>query len=309
MTKDKVLITGAAGFIGHAVRRVLESRGTPTVAIDRLPRTEEGYPNIVCDLTDIHRLHAIAAEYPIGAIIHCGAHSGPMVARDNPHSMVDVNIGGTANLLEVARIHKISRFVYSSSASVYGNTPRGPVPEDVALSPTSVYAGSKAAGEQLVASYARQFGVDGVSLRLSWVYGPRRATDCVIRTMIENAINGVKTRMTFGKDFHRQFIHVNDAAAALVAALDRQFLPRQTYTVTGGTYATLGEVGEIVRRVLPHADIDLQPGNDREDDIQERFDISAAIRDLDYRPIVSLEEGVKTYADWLVTRSKPAIAA
>jgi UDP-glucuronate 4-epimerase len=299
MAQRAMLITGGAGFLGNAVCALLESRGTPVVAIDRIAATENDRKIVLCDITDIHRLHALVAEHEIGGIVHCGAYSGPMVARNNPHSMVQVNIVGTANVLELARIHQIPRFVYCSSASAYGNTPEGPVPEDVAMHPTSVYGASKVAGEQLVASYSRQYGVDGVSLRLSWVYGPRRSTDCIIRTMIEDALRRRPTRIPFGRDFYRQFIHVQDAAAALVAALDLQRLPRRSYTVTGGSYVTLGEVGDIVRRVLPQADILLEPGPDPVDDLQRCFDISAAMNDLGYKPSLSLEQGIRSYATWL----------
>jgi len=302
MSEPTILVTGAAGLLGNAVRDLLETSGQRVLPIDRISRTEEGRPIIACDLTDVHRLHALALENRITGIVHCGAHSGPMVARDNPHSMVQVNIVGTANVLEIARIHG-ARFVFCSSTSVYGNTPEGLVPEDVPLFPTSVYGASKVAGEQLVSAYGRQYGVDGVSLRLSWVYGPRRTTDCIVRTMIEDALAGRPTRKPFGRGFHRQFIHVEDAARALVTALRTPNLPRQTYNVTGGTYLTLGEIGGIVRRVLPQAEIELGEGPDPVDDMQHRFDVSAVERDLRFRPEISLEQGVRAYAAWLQSRT------
>lgn len=294
-----VMVTGAAGFIGSAIWERLETRGTPVLPIDRDAQSAAGRQVISCDVTDIHRLHALAAENKIVGILHCGAFSGPMVAQDTPHAMVQVNIVGTANLLELARIHRIPRFVFCSSASVYGNTPSAPVPEDIALSPTSVYGASKAASEQLVVAYHRQFGVDGVSLRLAWVYGPRRKTDCIIRTMLVDALARRPTRVPFGRDFYRQFIHVDDAAMALVAALDRRDLPRSTYTITGGSNVTLQEIGDIVRNVVPGADIELELGPDPIDTNQETFDISAARRDLDYRPKITLEEGIAKYAAWI----------
>lgn len=298
-----ILVTGAAGLVGNAVRRRLEAQGRKVAAIDLTDRTREGLPLIACDLTDIHRLHAIAAEHPIEGIVHCGAHSGPMVARDNPYSMVQVNIVGTANVLELARIHKARRLVFCSSTSAYGDTPEGPVPEDVPLRPTSVYGASKVASEQLVWSYWRQFGVDALALRLSWVYGPGRTTDCVIRTMIEDALADRPTRMPFGADFHRQFIHVEDAVSALLLALDVEAPPRRVYTVTGDSYLTLGEVGTVVKRVLPRADIDLATGPDPVDEIHRRFDISAARRDLGYAPAFDLETGIRSYAEWIAARN------
>ncbi|MGA2794002.1 MAG: NAD(P)-dependent oxidoreductase [Roseiarcus sp.] len=308
MEGQVVLVTGAAGLVGNAIRLRLERRGTTVLPIDRVAHTRDGNATLVCDVNDVHRLHALAAEYSISGVVHCGAYSGPMVARDNPTSMIRVNIVGTANILELARIHHVPRVVFCSSASVYGNTDGGPVPEDVPLFPTSLYGASKVASEQLVASYARQYGVDGVSIRLSWIYGPWRTTDCVIRTMIEDALEERPTNMPFGRDFHRQFIHVDDAVDALIAALDTPNLPRLAYTVTGGSYVTLAEVADIVRRVLPQANIHLESGAAPLDDVQQEFDISAAARDFGFRPAISLEEGIRRYAEWLIAR-KARVAA
>lgn len=304
MNRDTVLVTGSRGLIGGAVQTLLEERGTRVIPIDLSPRAEEGRRTVECDITDIHRLHAIVAGQHVGGIIHCGAYSGPMVARDNPYAVVRVNVVGTANILEIARIHNIKRIVFCSSTSAYGSTPPGLVPEDVTLSPSSVYGASKVAGEQLVTAYSKQHGVDGVSLRLSWVFGPNRTTDCLIRTLIQDALAGRPARQPFGRSFHRQYIHVDDAARALVAALDRPRLPRHAYTVTGGTYHTLAEIGDVVRRIFPGADITFGEGPDPVDDVQSQFDISAAARDLDFRPSVGLEEGMRSYAEYLKSRGK-----
>jgi UDP-glucuronate 4-epimerase len=304
MSADKlgvILVTGAAGLIGNAVRMRLEASGRAVVPLDIVNRSRDGKPILVCDLRDIHRLHIITQNRRIEGIIHCGAHSGPMVARDNPYSMVEVNIVGTANVLELARVHnKAARFVYCSSTSVYGSGARTePVPEDVALFPLTVYGASKVASEQLVASYASQFGLDGVSLRLSWVYGPGRTTDCVIRTMITDALAGTPTRIPFGQGFYRQYIHVDDVVSALVCALEVSELSRRVYTVTGGRYLTFDEIAAIVKGILPNADIELGFGPDPKDGVQPRFDISAAERDLGFRPSLTFEQGVKQYTAWL----------
>jgi UDP-glucuronate 4-epimerase len=294
------MVTGAAGLIGNAVRAKLEASGRSVVPIDLVSRTEEGRPLLVCDIRDVHRLHSIAARHMLTGIIHCGAYSGPMVARDNPYAMVQVNVVGTANILELARILGGVRVVYCSSTSVYGSAQRiEPVSEDVALFPVSVYGASKVAGEQLLSTYASQFNLDGVSLRLSWVYGPRRTTDCIIRTMIANALAGEPTRIPYGRGFHRQYIHVDDAANALIAALDRPNPPRRIYSITGGTYLTFDEIADTVKRVLPKAEIELAPGSDPDDGVQPRFDISAAERELGFRPTLTFEAGVRQYAEWL----------
>lgn len=299
-----VLVTGAAGLIGNAVRQQLERRGDWVIAVDRIGQTEDGNKLIVCDVSDVHTLHGLATKHAIDAIIHCGALSGPMVARDNPFAMVGVNIVGTANLLELARIHGIARLVNCSSTSVYGDVQSSePVKEDVALKPQSVYGASKVAGEQLVATYKSQFGVDGVSLRLSWVYGPRRSTDCVIRTMIENAIHDRPTVLPYGGGSFRQYIFVDDAARALIAACDCPNLPRSAYSVTGGTNLSFEQIAAAVTDVYPEAKISLAPGPDPDDGVQPPFDVSAIRHDVGFAPAICFAQGVRLYAEWLELRA------
>jgi|SRR5579863_3392945 len=297
-SKPPILVTGAAGLVGNKVRQLLEERGDVVLAIDRIVRAEIFGPVKECDLADVHRLHELARD-GLQGVIHCGAHSGPMIVRDNPVSMVQTNIVGTANVLEVARVYRAKRFVYCSSTSAYGPTGPGPVSEEAPMHPSTVYGASKVAGEQLVTTYALQYGLNGVSLRLSWVYGPRRNTDCMIRAMITDAQARQPTRIPYGRDIPRQYIYVEDAARALVAAFDKATLPQRVYTATGGSYKTLGEIADIVRQILPQAVIEFGAGVDPDDDIQQEFDISAAKRDFGYLPRYDLHAGIREYANWL----------
>jgi len=199
----------------------------------------------------------------------------------------------------LARVIGGVRVVFASTATAYGTTPIGPVPEATVMEPDSMYGASKAASEQVLNAYKRQFGVDTVSLRLTWVYGPRRMTACEIRQMLTDAQEGRLTRFPCGRDVPRQYVHVDDAADAMVAALDRPNLPLQAYNISGGSCLTLSEVAETVMKVVPGARVEVDPGNDPGGMWQERFDISAAERDLGYVPKISLEEGVKSYFKWL----------
>lgn len=162
-----ILLTGAAGFLGDAVRAELDRLGKAVLPVDRLPQAASGRPVEVCDLADIHRMHALVRYRQIGCIIHAGGISGPMLARDDPHGIIRANVDGTANLLELTRIHRIHRFIFCSSAGVYGATQGAPVRESAPLQPRDTYSASKAAAEHLVAAYAHQFGIDAVSLRFS----------------------------------------------------------------------------------------------------------------------------------------------
>lgn len=297
-----ILVTGAAGFLGDAVCTELERLGHQVLPLDRLPRAVSGRATMICDLGDVHRMHALVRHETVSCIIHCGGVSGPMLARQDPLGIIRANIDGTANMLELARIHGIGRFIYCSSAGVYGATHGGPVRESDTLRPTDVYGASKAAGEHLVAAYAGQFGLDAVSLRFCWIYGPHRTTDCVIRTMLLDALARRSTVLPYGQGFPRQFVHIDDAARAVLAALHHPRPPQSSYSITGDSYLSLDLLANMVRQVFDDADIVLAEGPDPQDVVQHPFDITAARRDLDYDPNVTLGDGIRRYADWL--RSK-----
>lgn len=299
MTEKTHFVTGASGLVGRAVVEALAARGDRIIAIDRTAGSIAGADVIACDLKDVHRLHALAACADLDSIIHCGAYSGPMVARDNPFDLVAVNVTGTANMIEIARIAKVRRFINCSSVSVYGSTTGGPVTEAVHLAPSTVYGATKLAAEALVTAYAREHGVDAASFRLSWVYGPNRTTPCLLRRMIDDAVAGRATDVPWGANFYRQYIHADDAATGLIAALDVECLSGRVFNLTGGSFQTLAETAALVRKVIPGARISLGDGPDPGDDIQHEFDITAARTELGYEPRVTLERGIELFASAL----------
>ena len=288
-----VLVTGAAGLVGRALVRQLAAAGRDVLAIDRAATTIGGVSVRALDLTDVHGLHALASGHKISGILHCGAISGPMVGKEKPFSIVETNIVGTANMLELARIHGISRFVFCSSLSVYGSTDGAPIDDTTPPRPSTVYAASKVASEQLVNAYSREHGLDGVSLRLSWIYGPERTTACFIRRVIEAGLAGETLELPYGRGFPRQYIHVEDAAAALILALDTPALPRREYNISGDRIDTLDSVAELIRPHFPAGRVELAEGRDPDDDHQGKMDIEAARRDLRYAPAIDLPEGIR----------------
>jgi nucleoside-diphosphate-sugar epimerase len=301
VTSKSILVTGANGLIGYAVATELARQGRSVIGLVRIRpvRDECNFDTYEGDLTDIHRLHSLFKAHSIDGIIHSAAVSGPMLARDNPYALCLTNIMGTANILETARINGVRRIVYTSSTAAYGDTPRGPIKEETPLRPKNVYGATKASSEHLLRAYAVQHNFEGVSLRIAWVFGPRRRTDCLIRTMIEDALEGRPTRLGWGLGFYRQYIYVDDVVSATIAALDAPSLRQEVYNVTGGTDLTIDQVAEAVHSVLPGAEIHLSPGPDPVDTIQGEFDISAIKRDLGFSPCFSLKQGIQAYHRWI----------
>ena len=294
-----VLITGSAGLVGHAVRRRLEADHVPVLPVDRDARSHDGIDQVPCDVTDRAAVTALFRRYQVTAVVHCGGVSGPMVSADDPRTIVEVNVGGTANLLEAARRRQVSRFVYCSSIAAYGLTPPGPVAESAPLRPLDVYGATKASGEHLVSAYRVEHGVPGVSLRLSTVFGPRRRTDCLIRSLLLDAAAGRRTRVPVAADAPQQYLPVDDAAAAVLAAL-RVPQVGDAYNVTGDTLLTVEQVVEIVRRVDPRVEAEpaaADPAGAAR--WPSRLDIGAAARDLGYRPDGDLAAAVAGYRSWL----------
>lgn len=291
---ETVLLTGAAGLIGGAVASRLRSAGVAFVGIDRTSAMVDGNQVVECDVRDIHKLYALANEHHFTAIIHCGAYSGPFLGGENPAAVVAVNVGGTANLLELARVHKHRRFVFCSSVSAAGPT-SGRTDERLLLKPSSIYGATKAACEHLVTTYGQVFNFETVCLRFSAVWGPQRSMPCALGSMIKDAVDRKPTRLGEGGDFPTQYLHVDDAAEAIFSALTSTRLTQPAYFVTGGETITLAEVANRVGAIVPEADIKIGPGGDPTYDWQEEFDISAAHRDLGFTPRVGLDEGIEAF--------------
>lgn len=297
----RALVTGSAGLVGHAVRRRLEAAGVGVVPVDRDRWSFDGVEQVACDLGDrdaVDRL--VAAERP-SVIVHAGGVSGPMVAADDPVRIVDVNVGGTAAVLEAARRHGVARVVYCSSIAAYGSTAARRVGEETPLHPANVYAATKAAGEQLVEAYRHRYGIAGASLRLVAVFGPRRRTDCPIHDLLADAAAGRTTRLALPADAPLQFVSVDDAADAVVAAVHAGDAVG-AYNVAGDRVRTAAELIAAVAEVEPRVRAELDPPDP---DAAARWpgtlDLSAAARDLGWAPRVDFGTAVAAYRDHLAT--------
>ena len=292
-----VLLTGAAGLIGMALRPALAVHGhrvTPT-DITRFGRDD---PELLLMLLDDRpALDELMRHAGIDAIVHCGAISGPMLAKGEPLKLVAANIDATAMLLDLAREHAMRRFVFCSSISVYGDVAATDITEATPLRPTSVYGATKVACEQLIRGFAAEFGVDGISLRIARVYGPYRRANCHIDTLIRNAAQDVETEIPCDPAFLYHYVYVDDVAAAILTALEAPHLPDREYNVGAGEALTMPQILAAAATALPGMRARLVPGADDVPDRQPRFDISAISRDLGWSPRYDLARGIGAYRD------------
>jgi nucleoside-diphosphate-sugar epimerase len=296
--RKSVLVTGANGLIGYEVVKRLIGSGRRVIAVDRTVSevgllTGDAFP---LEIGDQHKLHELAARFEIDAIVHCGGVSGPMLGRDNPAALFNINIGGTVDVAEVARqrtaLGHPCRLLFCSSLTVYGNQPQDDIRESNPLLTRQCYASSKVAGEAIVLSYAEEHQLDAIVLRIAGVYGPRRRTSCVLRLMIENALAGKATYLPYGQGFPRQWVHVDDIASGLILALDVEAPSERVFNLSAGTNPTIDEAADIIREAIPNADIRLDPGADPEDITLGLLSIDAARQVLGYQPAVTLKDGV-----------------
>lgn len=291
----KVLLTGAAGLIGMALRPMLAERGHQVIATDI---TDFGRVDPELRLTPLHErgpLEDLVRAEQIDAIIHCGAISGPMMAQGQPMKLVAANVDTTALLLDLAREFGIKRFVFSSSISVYGNVGAATITEATPLRPTSVYGATKVACEQLIQGFGEEYGVSGVSLRIGRVYGPYRRANCHLNSLIRNAGQGESTEIPCDPSFVYHYVYVDDVAEAAIAALEAPALAYREYNIGSGEALIMPEIVDAAASALPGAKVLLVPGGDDVPDIQRALDVALIGKELGWTPRFRIVDGLIAY--------------
>jgi UDP-glucuronate 4-epimerase len=316
---NHVLLTGGAGFIGSHVSEALLRRGLQLSVVDSLDdfysqaakranleeiRKVGKFSLFEIDLCDFDALREAISKLRPDTIIHLAARAGVRPSIENPQLYERVNVGGTLNLLELARQLGVKRFIFGSSSSVYGVTNRVPfVEDDPCLRPISPYAATKLAGEFFCHTYAHLYGLSAVCLRFFTVYGPRQRPDLAIRKFT-TLMEAGKPIPVFGDgSMGRDYTFVDDTVAGVLAALDYQFPAGTTqfdiFNLGNSHPVSLNELIETLERVTGHSAIRdqmaLQPG-----DVPITWaNTEKAARMLGYQPTTSLKEGLEKFVRWL----------
>ena len=327
----KVLVTGTAGFIGSHVAMRLLDRGDQVVGFDnlndyydvtlkqaRLARFADhpNYTHICADLADRDAVERVFVEHEPRRVINLAAQAGVRYAAQNPHVYVSSNVTGFLHILEGCRHHEVEHLVFASTSSVYGANTKMPFSEHQPTEhPLTLYAATKKANEMMAHSYAHLYKIPCTGLRFFTVYGPWGRPDMALFLFTKAILTGEPIKVFNHGQHKRSFTYIDDIVEGVIRTLDElptansawngkapdpasSNVPYRIYNIGNEQPVELLRYIEVLERCLGHTAqmemLPLQVGDvpDTEADVSELF---AA---LDYRPQVSVEEGVARFVRW-----------
>ena len=316
----KVLVTGAAGFIGFYLARKLLEAGHQVVGLDNLndyyevslkqSRLDELSPHpafrfVRLDLADRQGMAALFASESFDQVVHMAAQAGVRYSLDNPHAYVDSNLVGFVNILEGCRHHGIKHLVYASSSSVYGENGKTPFAEtDNVDHPLSLYAATKKSNELMAHTYSHLYGLPATGLRFFTVYGPWGRPDMALFKFVRAILTGEPIDVYNHGNMARDFTYIDDIVEGVlrVTALPLPATgatpPHRIFNIGRGQPVQLVDFIAAIERATGKTAVrnlmPMQPG-----DVPVTWaDTSALFALTGYRPEVELADGVDRFVDW-----------
>ena len=327
----RILVTGAAGFIGAALSQRLLARGDEVLGYDnlntyydvrlkhaRLARLQEhaNYQHITADLEDREALNAAFARFKPQRVVNLAAQAGVRYSLENPHAYIQSNIIGFTNILEACRHTKVEHLVYASSSSVYGANKQLPFSVQHNVDhPVSLYAATKKANELMAHTYSHLFAIPTTGLRFFTVYGPWGRPDMALFKFTANILAGEPIDVfNYGKHT-RDFTYIDDIVEGVIRVLDRvaqadtefdplhptaasSTAPYRVYNIGNHQPIELARYIEVIEDCLGKRAVKnllpMQPG-----DVADTYaDVAELTRDTGYSPSTPVEVGVKRFVDW-----------
>jgi dTDP-glucose 4,6-dehydratase len=302
-----LLITGGAGFIGSALVAQLAQRGDRVVVLDKLTYAghKQNLDGVECelvegDILDAELLKTVFAQRAFDAVIHAAAESHVDNSIAGSAAFIETNVVGTHRMLEAARHAKVKCFVHVSTDEVYGALGAdGIFTTHSPMQPNSPYAASKAASDHLARSWFKTYGLPVVITRCCNNYGPRQHPEKLIPRMLTNAQKGEKLPVYGDGKQVREWIHVDDHARGIIAALERG-TPGEVYHLGSGEERQNIELVELLcdlignnsRGLITHvAD---RPGHD----FRYALDIGATERAIGFKPAIPFKDGIAQTVQW-----------
>ena len=327
----KVLITGAAGFIGSTLALRLLERGDDVVGVDnlndyydvelkkaRLARTvsHENYRDVRIGIEDRDAVAKTFSEYKPDRVVNLAAQAGVRYSLENPHSYVDTNLVGFVNILEGCRHNNVEHLVYASSSSVYGSNTNMPFSvHDNVDHPVSIYAASKKANELMAHSYSHLFQLPTTGLRFFTVYGPWGRPDMALFLFTKNILAG-KPIDVFNHGKHRRdFTYIDDIVEGVVRVLDKvpaanldwsgdtpdsatSYAPYRLYNIGNNNTVELLHYVKVLEDCLgKKAEMNMLPLQNG--DVPATYaDVEDLVNDFGYKPEIKVEQGIESFVKW-----------
>jgi len=293
----KILLTGHSGFIGsHLVDSLSNKYQVVCLAKKILPKS--GLTQIK---QDIQKINVNKIPKNVSHIMHLAALTDVLYCQNNPDECFDVNVKGTQKMLEVAR--KLdSKFVFISTGHVFGTPKKLPINENHPKNPTSIYSGSKLAGEILCESYSQSYGLDVSIVRLFSIYGPRSPPHLVTSRIISQLLTNNILYLGNLRP-KRDFLYVGDAINAVELVL-RKLRGFNSYNVGSGKSHSISELCKILTKISgKKISIKSRKSTLRKNDIYEIVANSSKIRTLGWKPKTELHEGLQLTYDWFKSQN------
>ena len=287
MATDVTLVTGASGFLGKAVMKLLAEQKQRTIGLD--PRSSDT-TQVVDDLSDRSKLASLLADEKVTHIIHAGGVSGPMVLADDPAKVIAINVIGSLNLLYAALDTGVKTFVYCSSAAALGSFYESdPVGEDYPLHPNNTYSASKAAMEMVLRGLWGRIPLDLCSLRFTVIYGPGRETTFTVEEIVGAALAGKPARVPAMADW--PYVYIDDAARAAVQACYAKGRKQLSYFIAHPEKVTPDDIAAAAAAAGRPVRIEIDGSKPKVE--RGPLDIAPAARDFGFRAQVGHREGVR----------------
>lgn len=329
--KSKILVTGAAGFIGfHLCRRLLE-RGDAVVGLDNLNEyydvhlkinrlrqiaREQNFRPVRLDLADREGIAALFKEEKFDIVVNLAAQAGVRYSLVNPYSYIDSNISGFLNILEGCRHHHVSHLVFASSSSVYGANTKMPFSVHHNVDhPVSLYAATKKANELMAHAYSSLYGIPSTGLRFFTVYGPWGRPDMAYFLFTQAILEGRPIDVfNYGK-MQRDFTYIYDIVGGVVGVMDKapgpdpgwsgndpdsatSYAPYRLYNIGNNNPVELMHFIEVLEDCLGKKAVKNLLPMQAGDVPATCADVDDLVRDTGFRPSTPVEEGVRKFVEW-----------
>ncbi len=327
----KILVTGAAGFIGFFTAKTLLERGDAVIGVDNFndyydPALKEARSALLdehdnfrmqrIDLADREAMERLFAREGFDKVVHLAAQAGVRYSIENPHTYIESNIVGTLHILEGCRHHDVAHCVYASSSSVYGANTAMPfsVHQNVDH-PLALYGATKKANELMAHTYSSLYGLPTTGLRFFTVYGPWGRPDMALFMFTKNIIEGKPIDVFNYGNHRRDFTYIDDIVEGVVRTLDHTATPNAEWNTTDPDPASsnapyriynignrqpvelmryIEVIEECVGRKAETNMLPMQPG-----DVPDTWaDTADLAKDVGYEPATPIEQGVKNFVDW-----------